>query len=62
MRGEDEFDPQQNSERELSVIGQSVFDRALAFTFIFRVFLCLHVKFCVYRCEVRLLPFSILHV
>lgn len=53
MRGEDEFDPQQNSERELSVIGQSVSDRALAFTLIFRVFLCLHVKFCVCQCKVR---------
>lgn len=40
MRGEDEFDPQQNSERELSVIGQSASDRALVFPLVFRVFLC----------------------
>lgn len=46
MRGEDEFDPQQNSERELSVIGQSVSYRGLKFTLLFRECLCLHVKFC----------------
>lgn len=42
MRGENEFDPQQNSERELSLIGQSVSHCALEFTLIFRV--PLHVK------------------
>lgn len=59
MRGEDEFDPQQNSERELSVIGQSVSDRALAFTLEFRVILCLHVKFCDYYNKVRILPVQV---
>lgn len=57
MRGEDEFDPQQNSERELSVIGQSVSDRALRFTLLFCVFVCLHVKFCVFYLKVRNLFF-----
>lgn len=36
MRGEDEFDPQQNSERELSVIGQSFSDRGLSLLYFFR--------------------------
>lgn len=40
MRGEDEFDPQQNSERELSVIGQTVSDRGLKLLYYF-------VNFCV---------------
>lgn len=65
MRGENEFDPQQNSERELSLIGQSVSHCALEFTLIYRVlFLCLHVKIRACKNKVRylLLPNGVLNI